>query len=60
MEIESDYTDWAGIFDKCDLKKQKYRQELKPNTKFQLCRVFVCNYLVERKIKSCRVLSKKF
>ena len=31
-----------------------------PNTKFQQCRVFVRNDLVERKIKSCRKLSKRF
>ena len=31
-----------------------------PNTKFQQCRVFVQNDLVERKIKSCRKLSKRF
>ena len=41
-------------------KKQKYRYELMPNTKFQQCRVFVQNDLVERKIKSCRKLSKRF
>ena len=31
-----------------------------PNTKFQQCRVFVRNDLVERKIKSCRKSSKRF
>ena len=31
-----------------------------PNTKFQRCRVFVRNDLVERKIKSCRKSSKRF
>ena len=48
------------VFDKCDLKKQKYRQELVRNTKFQPCRVFVRNDLAERKIKSRRLSSKKF
>ena len=47
------------IFDKCDLKKQKYRQELTPNAKYQWCRVFARNDLVERKIKSCRKSSKR-
>ena len=31
-----------------------------PNTKFQRCRVFVRNDLVERKIKSSRKSSKRF
>ena len=31
-----------------------------PNTEFQPCRRFVRNYLVERKIKSCRKSSKRF
>ena len=26
LEIESDVANWAMIFDKCDPKKQKYRQ----------------------------------
>ena len=56
LELE---TDWAVVFDKCDPKKQKYRRDLISNTQFQLCRVFVCNDLVERKIKSRRVSSKK-
>ena len=59
-EIESGYKNWAQNFDKCDPKKRKYRQELIPNTKFQPCRVFVCNDLIERKIKSHTVSSKKF
>ena len=41
------------IFDKCDPEKQKYRQELIHNSKFQPYRVFARNDLVERKIKSC-------
>ena len=49
LEVESDVADWAAIFDKCDLEKQKYRQELTPNVKYQPCRVFVRNDLVEKK-----------
>ena len=50
LEVESDVTNWAQIFDKCDPEKQKYRHELMPNTEFQPCRRFVRNDLVERKI----------
>ena len=60
LEIESDVTNWAQIFDKCDPEKQKYRQELTPNAEYQRCRVFVRHNSVERKIKSCRKSSKKF
>ena len=60
LEVESDVANWAMIFDKCDPKKQKYRQELTPNAKYQRCRVFVRNDLVERKIKSCKKSSKMF
>ena len=60
LEVESDYDNWAQIFDKCDPEKQNYRYKLMPNTKFQPCRRFVRNDLVERKIKSCRKVSKKF
>ena len=60
LEVESDVANWAQIFDKCDPKKQKYRQELTRNAKYQQCRVFVRNDLVERKIKSCRKSSKRF
>ena len=59
LEVESDVANLGLIFDKCDLEKQKYRQELTPNPKYQRCRVFVQNDLVERKIKSCRKSSKK-
>ena len=59
LEVESDVANWAQIFDKCDLEKQKYRQELTPNPKYQRCRVFVRNDLVERKTKSYRKSSKK-
>ena len=34
LEIESDYKNWALIFDKCDLEKQKYRHKLIHNPKF--------------------------
>ena len=37
LEIESDVTNWAQIFDKCDPEKQKYRQELTPNAEYQRC-----------------------
>ena len=47
--MESDVANWAQIFDKCDQEKQKYRQELTPNVKYQPCRVFVRNDLVEKK-----------
>ena len=59
LETESDYKNQAAIFGKCDPEKQKYRQELIPNTQFQPCRVFIRNNLVQRKIKSHRVTSKK-
>ena len=49
LEVESDVANWAQIFDKCDLEKQKYTYELMPNTKFQQYRVFVRNDLVEKK-----------
>ena len=60
LEEETDVANWAQIFDKCDLGKQKYRQELTPNAEYQWCRVFVRNDLVERKIRSCRKSSKTF
>ena len=59
LEVEPD-ANWGQIFDKCDLEKQRYRQELIANAKYQRCRVFVRNDLVERKIKSCRKSSKIF
>ena len=49
LEVESGVTNWAPIFDKCDLEKQKYRQELTPNLKYQPCSVFVRNDLVKKK-----------
>ena len=60
LEIESDYQNWAVIFDKCDPEKQKYRYELMLNTNFQPCRRVVRSDLVERKIESGRISSKKF
>ena len=48
------------MFDKCDPEKQKYRYELMPNTKFQPCRRFVWNDLVEKKIRRCRKASEEF
>ena len=40
LEVESDVANWAQIFNKCHLEKQKYRQELTPNAEHQRCRVF--------------------
>ena len=60
LEVKSDYNNWAQIFYKCDPEKQKHRYEFMPNTKFQPCRRFVRNDLIERKIKSCREASEKF
>ena len=31
LEVESDVTNWAQIFENCDPEKQKYREELTPN-----------------------------
>ena len=60
LEVESDVANWAHIFEKCNLEKQKYRQELTPNVKYKLYRVFVRNDLVKKKIKICRKSSKRF
>ena len=60
MEVESEITNWAQIFDKCDPGKQKYRQELTSNADYQQCKVFVRSDLVERKIKNRRKSSKRF
>ena len=59
LEVESDVANWAQIFDKCGLKKTKIQARIKPDAEYQRCRVFVRNDLVEKKIKSCRKLSKK-
>ena len=37
LEVELDVANWAQIFDKCDPKKQKYRQELTPNAEYLRC-----------------------
>ena len=60
LEVESDVANWAQIFDKCDPKKQKYRHELMPNTKFQQYRVFVRNDLAEKKLKAVENHQKDF
>ena len=60
LETESDYDNWTQTFDKFDPKKQKYRQELISNAKFQQCRLFVRKDLLQRKIKSCRKALEKF
>ena len=60
LEVESGVTNWAPIFDKCDLEKQKYRQKLTPNVKYQPCRVFVRNDLVEKKLKAVEIHQKEF
>ena len=60
LEVESDVANWAQIFDKCDPKKQKYRHELMPNTKFQQYRVFVRNDLVEKKLQAVENHQKDF
>ena len=60
LKVESDVANWAQIFDKCDLKKQKYRHELMPNTKFQQYRVFVRNDLAEKKLKAVENHQKDF
>ena len=60
LEVESDVANWALIFDKCDLEKQKYRQQLTPNVKYQPCRVFVGNDLVEKKLKAVENHQKDF
>ena len=60
LEVESGVANWAPIFDKCDLEKQKYRQELTPNVKYQPCRVFVRNDLVKKKLKAVEIHQKEF
>ena len=60
LGVESGVANWAPIFDKCDLEKQKYRQELTPNVKYQPCRVFVRNDLVEKKLKAVEIHQKEF
>ena len=59
LEVETDVANFPQIFEKCDSKKQKSRQELAPNAEHQRCMVFVRNDIVETKIKSCRNSSKR-
>ena len=60
MQVESIYSNWADIFDKCDPNKQKYRYEPMPSTKFRMCERFARNDLAERKIRNCRLASEQF
>ena len=60
MQLESGYSNWVAIFDKCDLNKQKHRYELIPSTKFRPCERFVKNDIVERKIRSRRLAWEQF
>ena len=60
MEVESDIANWAKNFDKSDSEKQKYRQESTATAEYQGCRVFVRNYLVEKKLKSVGNHQKDF
>ena len=60
MQIESSYSNWVAIFDKCDPNKHKYRYELMPKTKFRPCETFLRNDLAERKIRGRRLASKQF
>ena len=62
LEVESDYDNWAQIFDKFYPEKQQYRYELTSNTKCQPCRRFVRNDLAKKKkkIKRCRKASQEF
>ena len=60
LEVESDVPNQAQIFEKCDPRKQKYRHELKPNTKFQQYRMFARNDLVEKKLKAVENHQKVF
>ena len=39
LKVESDVANWAQIFEKCDLEKQKHRQELTPNDAGCLCKM---------------------
>ena len=34
LEVESDVANWTQIFNKCDLKTQKYRPQLAPNAEY--------------------------
>ena len=50
LQIESGYSNWVVIFDRCDQNKQKYRYELMPGTEFRPCERFLRNNLVEKKV----------
>ena len=60
FQIESGYSNWAAIFDKCDTNKQKYRYELRPRTKLRPYEWFARNDLAKRKIRSRRLASEQF
>ena len=60
LQIESGYSNWAAIFDRCDSNKQKYRYQLMPSTKFRSSERFVRNDLAERKIRNRRLASEQF
>ena len=42
------------------IQKKKYRQELTANAKYQQCRVFVRNDLIEKKLKAVENHQKDF
>ena len=60
LEVESDVTNWAQIFEKYNPGKQKYRQELTPHAEYQQCSVFVRNDLIEKKLKGVENHQKDF
>ena len=60
LQIESGYSNWEAIFDKCDPSKQKCIYELMPSTKVCPCERFVRNDLAYRKIRSRRLESGQF
>ena len=60
LQIESGYSNWGAIFDRCDSNKQKYSYQLMPNTKFRSSERFVRNDLAERKIRNSRLASEQF
>ena len=60
LQIQSGYSNWAAIFDKCDPIKQKCGYELMPSIKFWPFERFVRNDSAERKIRSRRLTSEQF
>ena len=60
LAVESDVDDWAQIFYKCASEKEKYRQELTPNAKYQQYKVFLRNDLVRKKLKAVENHQKDF